>query len=71
MNKKIIAHGNSIKKAEAIKDEIDSWLNRTSTLQGGATMTNGGVENEVKLQVCITFVSDNYERSDSVDIELH
>lgn len=38
-----------LSRAELIKDEIDSWLNLTSSFEGDTIIANGGMESEVKL----------------------
>jgi hypothetical protein len=47
-------------KAESIKQEIDSWLNLTSAIQGDTIIINRDLESEVKLMSATKFtISDD------------
>jgi hypothetical protein len=53
-----IIYTNTSSKAEAIKHEIDSWLNLTSAIQGDMIIINGNLESEVNLMSAIKFTED-------------
>jgi superfamily II DNA helicase RecQ len=57
-SKKVIIYTNTASRAELIKDEIDSWLNLTSSFEGDTIMINGDMESEVKLLSATTFTAD-------------
>jgi hypothetical protein len=58
LDKKVIIYTNTVTKAESIKDEIESWLNLTSSFDGDTIMINGDMESEVKLMSATTFTSE-------------
>ena len=67
LDKKIIIYTNAAKKADNIKDEIDSWLNLTSAFEGDTIMINGDMDSEVKLVSATTFTSETNNPRDKID----
>ena len=58
LSKKVIIYTNTASRAELIKQEIDSWLNLTSSFEGDTIMINGEMESEVKLISATTFTDE-------------
>jgi hypothetical protein len=54
-------------KAESIKQEIDSWLNLTSAIQGDTIIINGDLESEVKLMSATKFTEDVENPNDLIE----
>ena len=67
VSKKVIIYTNTASRSELIKDEIDSWLNLTSSFEGDTIMRNGDMESEVKLVSATTFTADIPNPRDLID----
>jgi len=67
LSKKAIIYTNTASKAEVIKQEIDSWLNLTSSFEGDTIMITGEMESEVKLISATTFTTEQSDPRSIID----